>query len=212
MTDPTPLITMLPPAATATIAPLSPMPAATPPATSGPLDGWLGTAILPALVAAAVALAVAAAKDRREEQRRVRQCLAEAYKAYAQYKEFPYAIRRRSDVDPAGERTRLSEALRLVQADIAYHQRWTEVEDDALGPAYNALVAEARRIVGGEMQKAWETPPISTDNQMNMGSSVNLARLDAFERSFLVASKEHVRQVGRGFLRRLWQRLSKTAR
>jgi hypothetical protein len=205
MTDPTPLITALPPTATATIAPSCPPAAVAPAAASGPLDGWLGTAILPALVAAAVALAVAAAKDHREEQRRVRQCLAEAYQAYAQYKEFPYAIRRRSDRDPAGERTRLSEALRLVQADIAYHQRWTEVEDDALGTAYNELVAGARRIVGREMQTAWNTPPISSDDEMNMGSAVDLTGLDGLERAFLEASKNHVRQVGRGFVRRLVQ-------
>jgi hypothetical protein len=55
------------------------------------------------------------ARAREEELARVRVMLAEAFQAAAEYKEFPYAIRRRRRDAPSEERVRLSEELRRVK-------------------------------------------------------------------------------------------------
>ncbi len=168
------------------------------------LGGWLDSALIPALVAAAVALGVAAARSRREEQERVRRRLADAYQAYADYKEFAYAIRRRDADAPGAERVRISESLREVQSRLSYNLTWTSVEDEELGRTYGALVAEARVVVGGAMTAAWKARPVASDAEMNIGPElVNLSALGPLEDEFAEASRKHVQHVGRGFLRRL---------
>lgn len=190
----------------------NPTPTITPPAPTsllpaqdaGLLEGWLGTALIPALVAAAVALTINAAKGRRDEQARVRTSLAEAYQAVADYKEFAYAIRRRAADAPAAERVRISEALRGVQSRLSYHQTWTRVEDETLGQKYNELVRHARDVVGDAMRRAWNEPPINSDSGMNIGRDlVDLSPLVTHEEDFLRTSRAHVEHVGRGALRRV---------
>lgn len=50
------------------------------------------------------------------ERTRLRQSFAEAFAAYAAYKEFPYAIRRRHNDQEAEERARLSAELKAIRA------------------------------------------------------------------------------------------------
>ncbi|WP_145883782.1 hypothetical protein [Streptomyces sp. BK340] len=52
----------------------------------------------------------------------------------------PYAIRRRRADQLAEERIRLSETLREIQSDLAYHQAWTLLESPAVGAAFQNLV------------------------------------------------------------------------
>ena len=204
----TPIVSLPRPTGTAvsaavTIQPATPVPVL---AEKSAFDAFVGSALLPALVAAAVALAVAASKNRREEQARVRKCLAEAYQAYTDYKEFPYAIRRRNAADPGGERVRVSEDIRKVQSSLSYHQTWTRVEAAELGDAYNALVDEARKVVGGAMRLAWTESPVDSDSAMNMGLDIiNLTSLATLEKAFLEAAKAHVDDVGRGWISRAWR-------
>ena len=52
--------------------------------------------------------------------------------------------------------------------------------------AYDALVATARRVVGGEAHDAWNEEPVATDSAMNMGQlfeqlSEFRRQLDTFE-------------------------------
>jgi hypothetical protein len=100
--------TVLPIAATtsSTTPAAVPASAVAPATTSG---GGLTAAVLSAVVIAALLTGIvntmlARRNTRLEERARVRTTLAEAYQAYAAYKEFPYAIRRRRADQPAEER------------------------------------------------------------------------------------------------------------
>src|SRR4051812_47526112 len=97
-TDPIP--SLIPPAATTTIS-ATPTPAQAPATNDAPAPagGGLPGAVLPAGVAPPTVSGstpppLARRPPRLEERARVRTTLAEAYQAYADYKEFPYAIRR----------------------------------------------------------------------------------------------------------------------
>ncbi|CAI7979107.1 conserved hypothetical protein [Frankia sp. Hr75.2] len=153
----------------------------------------LSAVVFAALVTGIVNTVLARRSTRLEERARVRTTLAEAYQAYAAYKEFPYAIRRRRADQPAEERIRLSESLREVQARISYYQAWTQAESPETGAAYNDLVAQVRRIAGGAMQKAWQDPPLDSDQGMNIGPDlVDLSALRPAEQAFINAATSHV--------------------
>jgi uncharacterized protein HemX len=85
----------------------------------------LSGALLAAIVGAVVNTLLVRRNTMLEERARVRTMLAETYAAYAQYKEFPFAVRRRRADQPGEERVRLSEALKEVQARLSYYQAWT---------------------------------------------------------------------------------------
>jgi hypothetical protein len=169
---------------------------------SGFSGGVLVTALLSGAVIAAVIAAVinvwlARRKTREEERARVRSTLAEAYQAYAEYKEFPYAIRRRRGDVPAEERVRLSEALRQVQARISYYEAWTLAEHAPTGIAYQTLVAEGRKVAGGAMRDAWKAPGLDNDAGMSIGPEVvNLSALAPYETAFMKVAAAHVEAMG----------------
>ena len=153
-------------------------------------------AVVTATVAAWLAVWTARRKGREEERARQRTLFAEAYQAYAAYKELPYAIRRRRADDPPAERVRLSEIGREIQARLSYYEAWTAAESTAVGDAYRCLTGELRAAAGGAMRKAWEAPPITRDDQMNMAPEiVDLSELPSLEAKFMGAVKEHLDQL-----------------
>ncbi len=91
------------------------LPAAVEPAqTSGNgAEVFVSGAVIAAVVGAVINVALARYKDRAEERARLRTTFAEAFETAMQYKEFPYAIRRRRADQPAAERVRLSEEMRV---------------------------------------------------------------------------------------------------
>jgi hypothetical protein len=197
--------TLTPPAATTTT---TSTPAPAPPAAPAATGGSLSTAVLSgAVVAAALSGWVTAALARRstrlEERARVRKTLAEAYQAYADYKEFPYAIRRRRKDEPGEERIRLSEEMRRVQSRLSYYQAWTLAESPETGTAYNDLVNQLRRVAGASMREAWKEPPLDDDEGMNIGPDrVDLGALKAAEQRFLKAAETHVAAITKPWWRR----------
>lgn len=205
-TDSTP--SLVPPAVTTTTSTTpGPAPAINDaPASKG--DG-LTTAVLSAAVVAAIVTgsintALARRTTRLEERARVRTSLAEAYQAYADYKEFPFAIRRRRDDQGGEERIRLSEELRQVQSRLSFHQAWTRAEDPTTGAAYNALVGQLRKVAGSSMHEAWLEPGVKDDAGMNIsGDRVNLAELEAAEGTFLKAAEDHVKAIAEPWWRRI---------
>jgi hypothetical protein len=164
-------------------------------------DSALLTAVLSGAVVAAVLTSwvntsLARRGTRLEERARVRATLAEAYQAYSDYKEFPYAIRRRRADQPAEERIRISEAVRQVQSRLSYYQAWTVAESPATGEAYNALVGELRRVAGKSMRAGWEELALGDDAGMNIGRDrVDLGELREVEQEFLRAAESHVRSL-----------------
>lgn len=120
-------------------------------------------------VAAIVSLLTLWVAGQREARQRRRRSYAEALAAGVAYREFPYAIRRRRDDVPGDERVRLSEALREVQRELAFHQAWIKLEGSSgTVQAFERLVAETRKIAGTYMHDAWNGPPATTDADMNI--------------------------------------------
>jgi hypothetical protein len=185
----------------------TPFPATgTAPASAGGLISvFLTGAVLAAIVGAAVNIALARRKSLEEERARVRTTFAEAFQTVAEYKEFPYAIRRRRGDTPAGERVRLSEALREVQAKLSYYVAWTKAESDEVGQSYETLVNKLREIAGKACHDAWLAPPANDDKDMNFPPGVvDLSALKSYEKAFVTAARKHLKQMLR--LRRLMRR------
>ncbi|MQA35291.1 hypothetical protein [Modestobacter roseus] len=205
-TDPLP--SLVPPAATttSTITP-APAPATNdaPAASGGGLTGAvLSAAVVAAIVGGSITTALARRATRLEERSRVRTTLAEAYQAYGDYKEFPYAIRRRRPNQDGDERIRLSEELRQVQSRLSFYQAWTRAEDPTTGTAYNDLVSQLRRVAGTSMREAWLEPALANDAGMNIGPDrVDLSELKAAEEAFLKAAEDHVKAITEPWWRRV---------
>ena len=181
-------------AATATSSPAPTIIINPPPAAAG---GLLAALLSGAVIAAAMGAAITVWQARRtsheQNRARVRATLAEAFQAYSEYKECPYAIRRRRADQPAEERLRLSEALRSVQARLSYYQAWTRIEHPPTGEAYAALLTQGRIVAGGAMRAAWNGPALDSDADMNIGpDQVDLTALSPYEQAFLDAASAHL--------------------
>jgi hypothetical protein len=160
------------------------------------LTGWVNTSL-------------ARRVTRLDERARVRSTLAEAYQAYADYKEFPYAIRRRQGDRAVEERIRLSEDVRGVQSRLSYFQAWTRAESPETGQAYNELIAQLRSVAGASMHDAWLEPALSDDNEMNIGADrVDLSALREVEQRFLRAAEAHVAALTTPSWRRVVNRVA----
>lgn len=165
-------------------------------AASGDTTGFWAPVPAPlfaAAIAALVAVVLHTLKAKAEHRARARELYAEAYQWYAAYKEFPYAIRRRSPDEPAAERVRLSEAVRDVQAKLDYFRVWTALENAVVGASYADLLAELRRIAGTSMHDAWTEPAAADDTDMNFPPGrVDLAALASAEQRYLDAVRRAV--------------------
>lgn len=177
---------------------------AAPTADSGPAvtslvwAALISGAVVSAVIGALVSAYLARRKSREEQLARVRIMLAEAFQAVAEYKEFPYAIRRRRHDAPSEERVRLSEELRKVQAKLTYYEEWTRIEESKVGTAYRDLVNQLRLVAGTACNEAWATCAIQSDDQMNISrEQVDLAALTRYEREYTDAAQAYVN----GFLR-----------
>lgn len=132
-------------------------------------------------------------KSLEEERNTVRDRCASAQQAVFNYKELPYAIRRRNADSPAEERVRLSEIFRLIQSDLAYYEAWTIGESQALGDAFDQLLKQLRFQAGGACRAAWQAAPISSDPEMNIDASqVDLSGLLDYEIVFEEAVRGHL--------------------
>lgn len=157
--------------------------------------GLIG-ALLVALILACWNVVLARRKTREEERSRQRTAFAEAMRCAVQYKEMPYATRRRDGGQEASERVRLSEIVRQIQAELSYHASWIRSESGAVATAYDALVAETRSVAGSAMREAWLAPPISTDAEMNIGPGlVDVRGLKRFEDAYTSAVEKHLLEL-----------------
>jgi hypothetical protein len=158
--------------------------------------------IIAALIAALVAVAgymLTQAQARRE--RRARE-FADALAAVADYLEAPYRIRRRQAATPEA-REALTSALSDLQARIALHRAWLQVEAPAVGHAYEALVFAARSEAGAQMAEAWNAAPLTSDTDMNLKVAYPHPNSDAERAKVIAAMRQHLRlQPGATALRR----------
>jgi hypothetical protein len=156
----------------------------------------LSATILAALLAALVNVVLARRKSREEERARLRDRFAQAFSAYAEYCEFAYAVRRRSHVDPAAERVRISEQMRKVQAEIKGHEAWVRLESAIVGRAYSDLVAQMREVAGSAVRRGWKEGPATADDDANIPSStVDLGPLKPYETAYMDAVAAHLKAL-----------------
>lgn len=107
--------------------------------------------------------------DARSARReRFRELYAGGWAAVQAYKEMAFAIRRRNVEDRAGERVRLSEAMRATQKDLSYFEALIARERSGrVGTEYRTLVNKTREIAGGIVRRSWTEEPITTDSEMH---------------------------------------------
>jgi hypothetical protein len=134
-------------------------------------DSGFGPAEWATIIAAAIAAVVAVtgyvliqAWARRERRAKA---FADALAAVEDYLESPYRIRRRQASTPE-VRAALTSALNDLQARIALHRAWLQVEAPAVAEAYEALVSAARTEAGTQMADAWNSAPLASDADMNL--------------------------------------------
>ena len=148
--------------------------------------------IIAALIAALVVVTgymLTQAQARRE--RRARE-FADALAAVEEYLEAPYRIRRRQAATPEA-REALTSALSDLQARIALHRAWLQVEAPAVGHAYEAFVSAARSEAGVQMAEAWNAAPLTSDTDMNLKVAYPHPNSDAEGAKVIAAMRQHLR-------------------
>jgi hypothetical protein len=123
----------------------------------------------------------------RSNRERRRELFAGGWAAVQSYKEMAFAIRRRSSADRAGERVRLSEALREIQRDISFHEAMIgrDPSDDVV-VAYSELVKKTREVAGGIVKRSWDEEPITSDREMHAPEiATELQTLRPYEDTYL---------------------------
>jgi hypothetical protein len=156
----------------------------------------------PAVIAAGITAAIAVlslavnhvVKTVRENRSRRRDMFAKAFSATVAYSEFPYVVRRRRTSDPEEERVRISTELRKIQEDLSYYSAWVESESRKVAETFSVLVAETRRIAGGQIHNAWRDEPVLTDEEMNM-PDLGLGQLKPARDSYLAAVRRNLAPI-----------------
>ncbi|WP_375401402.1 hypothetical protein [uncultured Amnibacterium sp.] len=171
-----------------------------------------GTTVIGAVLTSAVVAAIIGvlqnrwqerARTRAAERARLQVAFAEAFDVYTQYKEFPYAIRRRRADEPAPERIRLSEELRHIQSRLSYYRALVLSEDVAAGLSYKTLLDQVRTVAGEAMKAAWQDAAASEDRDMVIPRSlINLGALTDHEDQYLKDVTARLDQLKPKFLDR----------
>lgn len=149
--------------------------------------------VMVALIAAVLGLVGVATtlivNGRRAERERLRELYASGWAAIQDYKEMAFAVRRRNADDRAGERVRLSEAMREIQKDVAYYEALIGRERSGrVAAEYRILIAKTREIAGGIIRRSWNEDPISSDDEMHSPQvATELSALKPFENSYMNA-------------------------
>jgi hypothetical protein len=149
--------------------------------------------VIAALITGSVNLWLARSKSRAEECARIRNTFAEAFQTYADYREMPYAVRRREAASPAEERRRLSDEVRAVQSRLSYYETWIAIEAPEVGKVYASLIRQLRIAAGCAMHEAWKATSIDTDTDMNIPATVvDLTSLSPYEAMYRAAVVTHL--------------------
>jgi len=107
------------------------------------------------------------------------------------YLEAPYRVRRRQGSTPE-IRAELASTLSDLQARIALHRAWLQVEAPAAGHAYDDLVSAARAEAGTQMTHAWNATPLTSDADMNLKVAYPHPQADAERIRVVAAMRRHL--------------------
>jgi len=152
----------------------------------------LSDVVVAAIVAGIVSLVTVLMAHERARRDRLREQYADAFRAYASYKEFPYVVRRRAD-GGVGEHVRISEAFRDVQERLTFWQAWMGLESAGVAREYRKLIDATRDIAGNAIRRAWELPPVTQDNDMNIADyAEDLKQLIPLEGAYVDAARKRL--------------------
>ena len=160
------------------------------------------SAVIAAAIGGAVSLMALALNaiisNWRDRVARQREEFSKAFAACVAYEEFPYIVRRRRGDMPQDERVRISSELSIIQRELAYHSAWLATESKNVSKAYEDLVSKLREIAGAKIREAWGTPPIDSDNDMNM-PDLGLSELGPLKETYLLEVTRHLSGIRRPF-------------
>ncbi|MFI5494537.1 hypothetical protein [Actinoplanes sp. NPDC051859] len=110
---------------------------------------------------------------------------AEALTTIEEYAEMPYRIRRRPNTENA--RHEVSADFGKIKARIQFHLAWLQIQAPDVHEAYKLLDEAARGQAGRQAREAWLQPPLTTDEQMNLGVSYPRDEIDRARNRCLAA-------------------------
>jgi type II secretory pathway pseudopilin PulG len=143
-------------------------------------------AAITAVLALVGVLATVAANQYLARQDRLRKDFAEALAAVERYGELPYRIRRRQGSTPE-IRERLSETIHEVQKDLLFHRSWLRVQAPQVADVYDSLLRAMRVEAGAAMTRAWNTSPITGDEDMPLGNGYSFPQMNAERATYVEA-------------------------
>lgn len=137
------------------------------PSGGGSTDAWvlvvltlLGSSVIAGLITSVLGNLRAAATARREGY-------ASAVRSLIARAEYPYRVRRRVSDDPNVLAALVSRGHDL-QEQIAACRTWVNSEHQALGDLFDKALADIDATVKQATADAWNQPPITTANGMNL--------------------------------------------
>lgn len=104
-----------------------------------------------------------AAADRKRER------YSQAVQTLVAWVEFPYRVRRRVDDEPA-TLSKLADLGHGLQESLAGNRAWVEAENRRTARVYAAVAARLNAIVGPAISDAWGSAPISSAEEMVLGT------------------------------------------
>ena len=161
------------------------------PATAGWTWAQTAAVIVP-VIGLLGAVTVWALGQRAARRERRANAFAAALTSVERYAELPYRIRRRTDDIEA--RHQLTASISDIQAELAFHQAWLELEVTTVAESYRKLVAATRRQAGTQMSTAWLEPIMRDDSEMNFHAAYQRDQIDEARRSCIAAMYDALRR------------------
>ncbi len=132
--------------------------------------------IIAAVVTGLVALVVLVVNQYQARQDARRKDFAKALAAVERYAELPYRVLRRQDSTPE-VRGRIAEFIHEVQQDLLFHKSWIRIQAPRVAGVYDSLLRTTIEEAGSAITEAWNTTPVSKDEDMPLGVSLSFPRM-----------------------------------
>lgn len=133
--------------------------------------------VIAAVITGFVVLIGAAWNQYQTRQDARRKDFAEALAAVERYAELSYQIRRRQASTPE-VRGRMAEFIHDVQQDLLFHKSWVRIQAPRVADVYDFLLRATREEAGFAMTEAWNTAPISKDEDMSLKVGLSFPRME----------------------------------
>lgn len=156
-------------------------------------DVLVGVAIPMVVLVGTIAYGIWSYRRQQRDKHRdsLRDLFSEALRAVADYQELPYLVRRRSDDSPM-KPSELTWHASGVQSRLDFYVARLQLESDALGTAYGALVGATRREAGAHMTEAWRENRLASDADIPLGAAYPRNSADQERQRCLAVMRQHL--------------------